>query len=135
LFTLLDELDLAVDVNSADDDGNTALHYAMLAGCPGTVRLLLDRGAEVQGSGFEDSTVLMKLFWDASKLSADFGDLVRGYNGGMSSTKRDAELASCLRMVVSQLMQRLTFANWGVVRGAVRKVQEEEPAAKRRKME
>jgi ankyrin repeat protein len=36
LFDLID--DLAVDVNSTDQDGNTALHYAILTGCPGMVR-------------------------------------------------------------------------------------------------
>jgi ankyrin repeat protein len=133
-FDVIDDLDLPVDVNSADEDGNTALHYAMLAGCPGTVQLLLSRGAEMQGSGSGETTVLMKPFWDKNTMHDDFGGLVRGYTGGMSSEARDVEIAGCLRMVLSQLTQRLVTLRW-IIRKAVRKVVEDEPAAKRRKTE
>lgn len=46
-------------IRSAQDDGATALHLAAAAGSPGTVQLLLDRGADLEA---RDTT------WDSTPL-------------------------------------------------------------------
>jgi len=56
---LMLDLGFPPGTRSAQDDGATALHLAAAAGSPGTVRLLLDRGADIEA---RDTT------WDSTPL-------------------------------------------------------------------
>lgn len=58
LVTLL--LRLGSDVESQDNLGNTALHYATLSGCPREARLLIEANANVNFKNKEGQTPLMK---------------------------------------------------------------------------
>jgi ankyrin repeat protein len=136
LFDCAGELNVDIDINAKQIDGDTALHYAMLAGCPDTVRLLLDKGAEVLGGGRGDTTVIMKPFWDRNEVSSDFDGIVGPYSAAEHPSETDAQIDACLRMVLSMLQLRSNTVNrWAVWRNARSGAREEESAAKRRKIE
>ena len=58
-------LDLGADIEKTDVNGNTALHPAAYAGHVSTVRLLLERGANVNH--------LQKDFYTAQQLAFKYG--------------------------------------------------------------
>lgn len=73
-----------IDINAADDNGDSALHLAMAHVNLDAVKLLLENGAEVLGSGYEGTTVLMKPFLDVGVVSSVYKGL-----DVMSSTPHD----------------------------------------------
>jgi ankyrin repeat protein len=69
LFRYCEEHGLDTGVNNKDNNGDIALHLAVLANNLSLVELLLEKGAEVMGSGLEGTTVLMKPFLNPDDLS------------------------------------------------------------------
>jgi hypothetical protein len=102
---------------------------AMLWGINMAVELLLEKGVEVMGCGFEGTTVLMKPFLAEEVVISDYGEIFR-YPRSQTKAVADAYASDCLRLVLNAVLQRGGDAN------AVTDADEagEEPAAKRRKM-
>jgi ankyrin repeat protein len=99
-------------VNNKDNNGDTALHIAMLGCCEPTVELLLENGAEVLGSGYGDTTVLMKPFLgddDVSTLSEGLNNRIRC----RSDRSRDSCANSCLVTVLDHVVKFGTGTNGG----------------------
>jgi ankyrin repeat protein len=102
LFTTCAQHNMAVDVNSRDLCGDTGLHLAMVTANAEAVYLLLSKQADVLGSGFEDTTVLMKPFIDDEMLSRLFGAMLYR-EGARTFTTSDERINSCLQMVLDAI--------------------------------
>jgi hypothetical protein len=101
--------ELEIDINATDDNGDTALHMAMMQAHPAPVKLLLKNGADVLGSGYEGSTVLMKPFFDRDTISRAYAgmDVVRNDPETDSADDRkedDERIQSCLQYVINAIL-------------------------------
>lgn len=143
------ENNVPVDVNDVDDCGDTALDMAMLSRNTKSVDLLLVKGADVMHSGWEGTTVLMKPFLDRDDETVDarFADMrfPDDYHES-DDVLNDLKTQRCIRLVLSHLQMRLSFAamctpragagagaGTGTVRRSDEGDREVEPAAKRRR--
>jgi hypothetical protein len=138
LFRRCEEHGVDADVNNKDDNEETALHMAMLVGMVPSVELLLEKGAEVLGVGFEGATALMKPFISREDYMSVYPYRYRyRYNfpyqyktlaedSARTDDEKDSVASACLRAVLDALL----------LRGGAEKTDgaEEEPAAKRRKV-
>jgi ankyrin repeat protein len=98
LFRYSEEHGVDPEVNHRDGDGHTALHFAMFFGCLPTVKLLLEKGADVLDS---DSAALMSLF-EHSKLLRRLGQ----HGHKRSDVAWDADVAACLGAVMDAALLR-----------------------------
>jgi ankyrin repeat protein len=135
LLQYCEEHGVDVDVDSKDDNEDTALHMAMLVGMVPSVELLLEKGAGVLGVGLEGATVLMKPFISREDYMSEYRDRY-GYPDtalANDSTRTDAEKDSvanaCLRAVLDAALLRGGGEKTGGTAEA-----ETEPTAKRRRM-
>jgi ankyrin repeat protein len=112
-------------INVADENGDTALHIAMMHLNSCAVRLLLENGAEVLGSGYEGTTVLMKPFVKAH------GSLIE-----ISIRAIDKRIQSCLQDIIDNILQGknddVSVSSRGIGSGGGGG--DGQPAAKRRRM-
>jgi hypothetical protein len=124
---------------------------AMLSRNTKSVDLLLVKGAEVMHSGWEGTTVLMKPFLDRDDETVDarFADMRFPDDYHKSDdVMNDLKTQRCIRLVLSHLQMRLSFAamctpragagagvgtGTGTVRRSDEGDREVEPAAKRRR--
>jgi ankyrin repeat protein len=90
---------VTVDVNNKDINGDTALRFAMYAGSPDVVALLLAKGAEVLGSGYKCTTALMKPFLDLYLLD----DLSEAEDDLMGEEEADADCRACVELLLEHL--------------------------------
>jgi ankyrin repeat protein len=72
LLRFIEERGIDAEVNHRDVNGDTALHMAMMGGNHLSVPLLLEKGAKVLGSGYEEMTVLMKLFMSDEAIESTY---------------------------------------------------------------
>jgi ankyrin repeat protein len=84
-----------IGINDRDDNGDTALHMAMADSNSGAVKLLLKNGAEVLGSGYEGSTVLMKPFLDAEVISRVYEGLEMSRDDMDEDDSSGADRSTC----------------------------------------
>jgi hypothetical protein len=96
LFRCCEVFDLDAEVNNKDINGDTALHMAMVGSCPKLVKLLLEKGAEVLGSGYADATVLIKPFMVVSTVNGD----------SRTSDEKDEDISKCVKEVLEAVLQR-----------------------------
>jgi ankyrin repeat protein len=97
-------------VNDRDDAGDTVLDFAMMVGDQSTVELLLAKGAEVLGSGYGGTTVLMKPLLGDDDLST----ISEGLNkqiGDISDRRIDSCANSCLVAVLEHVVKFGTGSN------------------------
>jgi ankyrin repeat protein len=127
-----------IDINDRDDNGDTALHMAMADSNSGAVELLLENGAEVLGSGYEGSTVLMKPFLGAEVISRVYEGLVmsrdevEGDDGGEDGrSEADRSTCTCLCLILDGILGKKTASQGS--RGRRRGNGEAVPAAKKRR--
>jgi ankyrin repeat protein len=118
-----------IDINEKDFNGDSALHLSMVEGSIRVVKMLLEKGADVLGCGFEGTTVLMKQFMD-SDVYEDLTLLECLARCGDKSGS--ILLQEVLDAVLLHGGSGVARARGGVVRAAEAV---EEPAAKRQKVE
>jgi ankyrin repeat protein len=102
------EFGVPVELNHADDNGDTALHIAMVSHNVKAVKSLLEKEVDVMGSGWQGTTALMKLFLDTrddeviatydevlatyDRVSDNPGDNVNDDNGGFVVNLNDDDV-------------------------------------------
>jgi ankyrin repeat protein len=134
LFRYCKEQGIDTEVNSRDDNGDTALHFAMAGSYHSVVELLLKNGAEVLGSGYEGTTVLMKPSLTKDFVTSTYEDIPLKDISRNDSIGTDEQASICLQMVLDAV---LLYGGGGGPDGDadVEEATETiEPAAKRRKM-
>jgi hypothetical protein len=72
LFNISSEFNDTIDVNDKDNNGDTAIHMAMMTLNTEAVDLLLCKGADVMCSGWQGTTVLMKALLDTDNDNSVF---------------------------------------------------------------
>jgi serine/threonine-protein phosphatase 6 regulatory ankyrin repeat subunit B len=93
------------EVNYRDVNRDTALHMAMVGSSPPNVKLLLEKGAEVLSSGYQDTTVLMKPFLSGVTRNSTYQH-ISGYIHGKPDDQKDAIVNECLREVLDAVLLR-----------------------------
>jgi ankyrin repeat protein len=105
LFASCARHNIQIDVNHRDNNGDTALHIAMLERTPLAVKLLLGKGADMFGVGYGGTTVLMKPF-----LTADEDIIAREYDDvQVPDDSQDAKIADsmirdCLEFILDHII-------------------------------
>jgi serine/threonine-protein phosphatase 6 regulatory ankyrin repeat subunit B len=118
-----------IDINVADENGDTALHIAMMDLNSDAVKLLLENGAEVLGSGYEGTTVLMKPFVKAhgSLIEICIREKKKAF---------DKQIQSCLQDIIDNILlgknDDVGVSSRGIGSGGGGG--DGQPAAKRRRM-
>jgi hypothetical protein len=128
-----------IDINDRDDNGDTALHMAMIEVFIPTLKLLLKNGAEVLGSGYEGTTVLMKPFLDAEVVSRVYEGLemsrdeaeAEGDGGEDDGSEADRSTSTCLRLILDGILSKEKASQGS--RGRRRGNGQAVPAAKKRR--
>jgi ankyrin repeat protein len=140
LLSKSSEYNDTIDVNDADKNGDTVLHMAMMALNVNAVDLLLCQGADMMGSGWQGTTVLMKALLDTehdASVVDEFSDVISSMTH-VADSPSDQDLMSqrCIKRVLSHIDRMLNVVTlWGPRTGSVRRTQgRKQPAAKRRKM-
>jgi hypothetical protein len=138
LFRCSEELGLDAGVNNEDINGDTALHFAMLWSTRRAVKLLLEKGADVLGVGYEGTTVLMKPFLSKDVLESTYDGIpAEGFCGtdeeeGLESYRpvayADADASVCLQFLLDAVL--LHGMNASAEAAAI----DGEPAAKRQRL-
>jgi hypothetical protein len=82
-------------MNNKDNNGDTALHMVMIRQDYDAATLLLQNGAEVMGSGFEDTTVLMKPFLEEEVIEDLESEMI------ISEEEADEWSNRCIKLVLS----------------------------------
>jgi ankyrin repeat protein len=106
LFRSSGDCDISVKVDGTDANGDSSLHIAMVAVHRAALRILLDMGAKVLESGYEDTTVLMKPFLGASLLSEHYSHVHPLAVG--AAAEYDAEASACLELVLQHITEAYT---------------------------
>jgi hypothetical protein len=134
LFASNSEYHVPIDVNDRDQYGDTALQLAMTAQNAEAVSILLLKGAEVMGSGWHDTTALMKPFLDYDNVRKYFADAITSFYPH-SPEELDLKTQRCLELVLSQLHRKLTFPTMWTPRTSTVKRRDggRGPPAKRRR--
>ena len=91
-----DDSSLHIDVNARDDDGVTALHYAVYSGNPVGVQILLTAGAEPNSL---DDSLMSPLHYASLKGNVDSAALL--LSAGADADARDLEERTPLFLAVS----------------------------------
>jgi ankyrin repeat protein len=105
LFLSAEEFDLDAEVSNREKNGDTALHFAMVSRNLPTVKLLLENGAEVLGSGYEGTTALMKALLDPEIILSKYGG-TRHNVYYTRETEKDADTHACLKVVLDAMVLR-----------------------------
>jgi ankyrin repeat protein len=134
LLQYCEEHGIDAEINNKDVNGDTALHMAMLWGINKTVKLLLEKGAEVLGSGCRGTTVLMKPFLEKEAVASEYCEI---WCPPISQTKAvaDAYANACLRLVLDAVLQRGGDADAMAADAGQDAEMEDEHAAKRRRID
>jgi ankyrin repeat protein len=108
LFASCARHNIRVDVNHADVNGDTTLHMAMLSWSePETVKLLLEKGADVLGVGYGGTTVLMKPFLidEGDPTEEEFGIRVSDelYD---DDDLADSSISACFEVMIHHILSR-----------------------------
>jgi hypothetical protein len=76
------EYGVPMELNHADDNGDTALHIAMVSHNVKAVKYLLEKEVDVMGSGWQGTTALMKLFLDTrdDEVIATYDEVLATYD-------------------------------------------------------
>jgi ankyrin repeat protein len=94
--------DIGVDIQ--DNNGDTALHFAMLASCDNTVSTLLRTGADAMIRGYEDTTVLMKPFFDDDHELRSVVPFEDDHDHNLAAKYMDMRISVCLKNVMNQIL-------------------------------
>jgi ankyrin repeat protein len=123
-------------VNNKDTNEDTALHIAMMGCYLPTVKLLLENGAEVLGSGHDHTTTLMKPFLKDVLFSDDAYLEIVVHRGERNTQNLDLDMSMCLQALLDAVLLRGDGSGDAGVDADVGGHAEtvDEPAAKRRRM-
>jgi ankyrin repeat protein len=107
LFVCCEKHGVDAFVNHADMNGDTALQAAMIESNLNAVKLLLEKGADALGSGYQDTTALMKPFLDNEALRSEY-DLQQWQlsSGTYRSFMKDADINTSLKVVLNAVLLR-----------------------------
>jgi hypothetical protein len=85
-----------------DKNGDTALHFAMLASCDKIVSMLVNLGADVLVCGYEGTTVLMKPFLDED---LELRAVVPANTDGAAAVDMDVQISRCLVLIIGEMLK------------------------------
>jgi ankyrin repeat protein len=103
LFRYCEEHGIDAEVNGRADNGDTALHVAMVRGDLRAVKLLLEQGADMMSISHDGTTVLMKPFLARDVLGSTYEDIRMGYAARYHGLE-DAQVSKCLKTLLDTVL-------------------------------